>query len=185
MLAKSSNTSYGTVAISIHWMSAVLIIAALVSGFRAANTTDLAAKAQVLSVHAPLAIAVVLLTLARLAWWWFADRKPSPLAGTPNWQHKSATAVHRLFYIVIFGMGASGIGMLILSGAGPIIFGGAEGHLPDFWNFKPRIPHGIGARLLVILLFIHIGAALDHHFILRDGSLKRMRFGNDKELVKK
>ena len=44
MLAKSSNTSYGAVAISIHWMSAVLIIAALVSGFRAANTTYLAAK---------------------------------------------------------------------------------------------------------------------------------------------
>ena len=81
-------------------------------------------------------------------------------------------------------MGASGIGMLSLSGAGPIIFGRVEGHLPDFWNFKPRIPHGIGARLLVILLFLHIGAALYHHFILRDGSLKRMRFGNDKELVK-
>ncbi len=185
MPAKSTNTNYGAVAISIHWISAVLIIAALISGFRAANATDLAVKVQVLSVHAPLAIAVVFLTLGRLAWWWFADKKPSPLADTPNWQHKSASAVHWLFYIVIFGMGASGIGMLILSGAGPMIFGGAEGQLPDFWNFKPRIPHAIGARLMVILLFLHIGAALYHHFILRDGILKRMRFGSDKELVEK
>ncbi len=185
MPAKSTNANYGAVAISIHWISAVLIIAALISGFRAANATDLAVKVQVLSVHAPLAIAVVFLTLGRLAWWWFADKKPSPLADTPNWQHKSASAVHWLFYIVIFGMGASGIGMLILSGAGPMIFGGAEGQLPDFWNFKPRIPHAIGARLMVILLFLHIGAALYHHFILRDGILKRMRFGSDKELVEK
>ena len=65
MPAKSTNTNYGAVAISIHWISAAFIIAALISGFRAANATDLTVKVQVLSVHVPFAIAVVFLTLAR------------------------------------------------------------------------------------------------------------------------
>jgi cytochrome b561 len=83
--------------------------------------------------------------------------------------------VHILFYIVILGMIASGIGMVALSGAGPVIFGG-EGTLPDFWKVPPRVPHGIGARLLLALLVLHTGAALYHHFVRRDVLLGRMRF---------
>lgn len=177
MPLKSSKAKFGSVAVSIHWLSAVLIVAVLASGFRAASTLNPATKAQILSVHAPLAIMVALLTVGRLLWWWFANRKPDPVEGTPKWQHVSATAVHWLFYIVIFGMAASGIGMFILSGAGPIVFGGAEGQLPDFWNFKPRVPHGIGARMMLLLLLLHVGAALYHHFVRGDGLLRRMWIG--------
>jgi len=85
--------------------------------------------------------------------------------------------VHLLFYVAILGMAASGIGMFILSGAGPIIFDGGEGQLPDFWDYKPRVPHGIGARFLIVLLVFHTGAALYHHFVRRDGLLWRMWYG--------
>jgi cytochrome b561 len=82
--------------------------------------------------------------------------------------------VHIFFYVVILGMIVSGIGMVPLSGAGPVIFGG-EGSLPDFWKYPPRIPHGIGARLLLALLVLHTGAALYHQFVRRD-SFGRMWF---------
>ena len=82
--------------------------------------------------------------------------------------------VHVLFYIVILGMIASGVGMMLLSGAAPLVFGG-EGLL-DFWKYPPRLPHGIGARLLLTLLVLHIGAALHHHFVRRDSLLRRMWF---------
>ncbi len=176
MTVKSTNDHYGLVAVSIHWLSVLLIIALLGSGFRAANTTELAAKAQTLSIHAPVGIAILLLTLARIGWWWFADRKPDPVADMPVWHSRSARAVHLLFYVVILGMTASGIGMFILSGAGAMLFGGAEGQLPDFWNYKPRIPHAIGARLMVALLIFHTGAALYHHFVKKDRLLRRMWF---------
>lgn len=177
MLAKSTNTHYGTVAVTIHWLSAILIIVLIGSGFRAANTINPDVKAQILSVHVPLAIATFVLTAVRILWWWFADKKPDPLAGIPKWQDVSASAVHFLFYIVIIGMVASGVGMFVLSGAGEILFGDAQGNLPDFWNYKPRIPHGIGARIMVALLVLHAGAALYHQFIKKDGSLRRMWFG--------
>lgn len=178
MSNKSSKTNYGSVAVTIHWVSALLIIALLGSGFRAANTIDLDAKAQILSVHAPLGITILILTLARIGWWWFADKKPDPVAGVPRWQEWSGRAVHLLFYVVILGMAASGIGLFILSGAGPILFAGAEAPLPDFQNFPPRVPHGLGARLMVALLAFHAGAALYHHFIKKDGLLGRMWFSN-------
>lgn len=73
-------------------------------------------------------------------------------------------------------MAASGIGMLALSGAGAILFAGASGTLPDFWAYPPRVPHGIGAWLLVTLFVLHAGAALYHQFVKRDRLLRRMAF---------
>jgi cytochrome b561 len=146
MALKSTADHYGTMAVSIHWLSAVLILILMVPGF------------------APPAQGF--------------DRKPHPVAGSPHWQERAAHAVHVLFYVVVFGMVASGVGMTVLSGAAPMILGRESSLLPDFWKYPPRLPHGIGARLLLALLVLHAGAALHHHFVRRDGLLWRMWFGN-------
>lgn len=176
MPLKSNNTKYGSIAVTIHWLSALLLVIALGSGFRADGTPDLDAKSQILVIHASIGTTILLLTLLRIGWWWFVDRKPDPVAGIPAWQERSARAVHLLFYVLILGMIGSGIGMFVLSGAGPIVFAGAEGQLPDFWDYPPRIPHGIGARLLLAFFAIHAGAAVYHHFVKKDGLLRRMWF---------
>lgn len=178
MSIKSSLTQYGFVAVTIHWLSAIFILAMLGSGFRAASMTDSAAKEAILMFHVPLGIVILCLTLLRLFWWWRVDRKPSPVAGDPDWQTLSAKAIHVLFYVVILGMVASGIGTVVLSGAGSILLGTAAEPLPDFSEFLPRVPHGLGARLLVALFLLHAGAALYHHFIKRDGLIWRMWFGS-------
>ena len=165
-MLKSSPDRYGSVAVTIHWLTAILIVAA-----------DSAIQAGFLRVHIPAAIIVLLLTLFRIVWWWRFDRKPIPVEGPPPWQGRFARFVHVAFYVVILGMVASGIGMMVLSGAGPIIFGGS-GDLPDFHDYPPRVPHGIGAPLLIVLLVFHAGAALYHQFVLRDGLLGRMWYGN-------
>ena len=95
----------------------------------------------------------------------------------PTWQDRLSRTVHCLFYVVILGMSTSGIGMMVLSGAGPIIFGRSAGTLPNFWDYLPRVSHGIGAWAMVALLILHGGAALYHHFFKRDGLLQRMWFG--------
>lgn len=177
MRLKSTSDRYGAVAILIHWVAAALIVALLISGFRAANMTDPIAKAFVLRAHAVMGVSVLVLTLARIGWWWFADRKPAPVAGMSVLMTRVSAAAHILFYVLILGMAASGIGMMILSGAGEILFGGAKGALPDFWNYPPRIPHGIGARVLTALLVLHVGAALYHQFIRGDRLLGRMGIG--------
>jgi cytochrome b561 len=177
MAAKSTMDRYGTVAITIHWVAAALILALLVTGFRVSSAADPAAKAAFLRFHAAMGMAILVLTLGRVAWWWFADRKPLPVGGQTPLLNRAATAVHGLFYVVILGIAASGIGMMVLSGAGPIVFGGTSGALPDFWNYLPRVPHGIGVRILIALLILHVGGALYHHFIRGDRLLARMGVG--------
>jgi cytochrome b561 len=176
MSLKSSETRYGTVAVAIHWLSALFVLGLLVSGFRAAGLDDLEAKAGILRIHAVVGTTVLVLTLARIAWWLFADRRPAEPARTPRLQGFAARAVHLLFYVVLVGMAASGIGMLALSGAADILFGSAPGPLPDFLAYAPRIPHGLGAFFLVALVVAHVAAALYHQYLLRDRLLARMWF---------
>jgi cytochrome b561 len=133
-------------------------------------------KAAILRAHRPIAITVVTLTALRIAWWW-RFCQPDPIAGSPRRQERSAHAMHVLFYVLILGMIASGIGMMVLSGAAPVIFFLQAAALPDFWKHPPRLPRGIGARLLLALLVLHVGAALYHHFVRRDGLLPRIWFG--------
>ncbi|WP_390911299.1 cytochrome b/b6 domain-containing protein [Pseudosulfitobacter sp. SM2401] len=175
---KSTPTQYGSVAVTIHWLSALFILAMLGSGFRASSMTQSAAKEAILMFHVPLGVAILLLTLLRLFWWWGVDQKPRPVDGDPVWQTFTAKAIHVLFYVVILGMAASGIGMLALSGAGGVLFGAGTEPLPDFTEFLPRMPHGLGARLMLALFALHAGAALYHHFIKRDGLIWRMWLGS-------
>ena len=175
---KSTPTQYGSVAVTIHWLSAICILAMLGSGFRAASLADAAAKEAILMFHIPLGAVILLLTLLRLFWWWRVDQKPKPVTGDPAWQTFTAKAIHVLFYVVILGMAASGIGIVAMSGAGSILFGAETGPLPDFADFLPRGPHGLGARLMLVLFVLHAGAALYHHFIKGDGLIWRMWFGS-------
>lgn len=171
---KSSSDRYGLISVWVHWLSAVLIVLLLVTGFRAADAPDALAKAALLRVHVPMAIAVLLLTAFRVLWWWRFDRKPAPLAELPRWQVGLSRAVHVALLVIVFGMIASGIGMMVLSGAAPAVFGDPGAVMPDFHDILPRGPHGVGARLMVVLLAFHAGAALYHHFVRQDATLKRM-----------
>jgi cytochrome b561 len=176
-MLKSRPDRYGAIAVSIHWLSAILILALFGSGFRAANAMDATAKAEFLRFHIPVAIVVLLLTALRIVWWWRFDPKPLPLDGSDRWQERIARWVHVAFYLVIFGMVASDIGMMVLSGAAPAVFGEGGSALPNFAEYPPRAPHGLGAFLIVGLLIFHAGAALYHQFIRGDGLLRRIWYG--------
>ena len=167
---------YSRTAVSIHWITAFLIVALLISGNRIEAMEENGPKAQLLMIHAPIGILVGVLTLFRIVWWMRFDTRPEPVETAPMWQERLARGVHVLFYILILGMITSGMGMMVLSGAGEILFGGVDRPLPDFEAFLPRVPHGIGAKVIVGLLVLHAGAAMYHHFGLKDGLLKRMWF---------
>jgi len=169
---------YSTAARLLHWAAALAILGLIGSGFAAANAPDAAGKAALLRLHLPLGLLALALTLLRLLVWWRdarGGRRPAPTPGTPGWQRGAAKAVHLLLLALSLGMAGSGIGMMALSGAAPAIFGG--GALPDFRDFAPRIPHGIGGRLIALLVLLHVAAALHHAFIRRDGTLARMGLG--------
>jgi len=171
-------SAYSRPARWLHWSAALAVLALLGTGFAAANAADPAGKAALLRLHLPLGLLALGLTLARLVVWRRearAGRRPAAVAGLPSWQAGAAKAVHALLLALSLGMAGSGMALMALSGAAPAIFAGRL--LPDFQDFAPRIPHGIGGRLLALLVVLHVAAALHHALIRRDGTLARMGLG--------
>ena len=76
--------------VTIHWLTALIVLTILVLGLKASGATDPAPKFRLLSLHVPLGWLVSLLTLARIARWVLGGRKPDPSAGVPAWQESVA-----------------------------------------------------------------------------------------------
>jgi cytochrome b561 len=172
MASKSTPTQYGTVAVTIHWLAAALIIWLLVSGKIMSNAVDEAFIRTILQFHAPAGILVLLLTFFRIFWWWKKDTKPSAIGNDPKWQKLLAKIIHYAFYFAIIIMGGSGIGLIRLAGGPSVIFG--EGSLPAFHELQPHFMHHNVSKILFIMLILHAGAALFHQFIKKDGLIGRM-----------
>jgi cytochrome b561 len=153
----------------------VLIIAALSLGLVAASTLDPMTKLWIVLFHVACGSLALLLTLTRIGWWIWGDKRPAAVPGQPQAQLWAARIVHSLLYLAILVLGTSGIATIVLSGAGPALIAGTP--LPDFSLLLPRMVHGVMSRVLLALLAAHIGAALYHQFIRRDGVMARMGLG--------
>ena len=161
---------FGPTAIALHWLVAGLAVAALATGFGAANGSE--AAVGLLRMHAILGALAGTLSVVRLVQWLMRLRSPN--------RHEARSiavrAVHLALVVIPVGMLASGIGMMVLSGAGAILFGGAPAPLPDFGVYPPRTAHGAGAYALAALAGLHAAAALYHHVWRRDNTLRAMWF---------
>lgn len=173
MSIRSTSTQYGSVAIAIHWSSAMAVVLAFAAGLVMANSAVV--PAPLLVAHITLGLSVFALTLLRIVWWLAADTRPALPGGQPRMQQLAAKTVHALLYVILVLMATSGIMTLVLSGAIPGIFSGAP--VPDFSELIPRVAHGIMSKLLLVLLAGHIGAALYHQVVRRDRLLARMGIG--------
>lgn len=175
MSARSTRTAYGSVAVLIHWTSAAAVILTFLLGWVAADIVSQPPPAGLLVAHVAMGVLVLVLTLLHIVWWVAADSFPDPHPGQPAWQQRSAQIVHVALYGLLLLMATSGIVTMLLSGAMPIILAG--GAVPDFSGLGPRLAHGLMSRLLLVLLAVHVGAALYHQFVRRDRLLARMGIG--------
>ncbi|MBV9331881.1 MAG: cytochrome b/b6 domain-containing protein [Alphaproteobacteria bacterium] len=169
---------YHPVLIALHWLLAVLIIAALALGalVLAKLPNSDPHKLEALRGHMGGGVLILVLMLARLAvrrW----TRHPAPASAGHPLLDRLARLSHRLFYFAVNGMALSGMVMALQTRLPWVVFLG-QGTLPaDFWAFPVRFVHYGLSRLLMGLIALHVAGALYHTFILRDGLLKRMFFG--------
>lgn len=169
---------YHPLLVTLHWLLAVLIIAALALGalVMAPLPNDDPMKLEALRSHMVGGVLILLLMLVRL---FVRARTRHPSAaptGNPALD-RLAWASHRLFYVAVLGMAGSGLFMALQTSLPAILFGG-DGVLPaDFWVFPIRTVHYLFSRLLMALIALHVAGALYHTLILKDGLLRRMFFG--------
>jgi cytochrome b561 len=174
MSLKSTPTRYGSVAIAIHWGSALAVILTFAAGFVMAQSPTV--PPALLLIHIALGSLVFVLTLLRIVWWVVADKRPELPSSQPAWQRLTARVVHGSLYLILVLLASSGITTILLSGAVPTVLAG--GPVPDFSQLIPRVAHGITSRILLALFALHVGAALFHQFVRRDRLLARMGIGH-------
>jgi cytochrome b561 len=104
---------------------------------------------------------------------------PPPLPqAMPGWQRFIAHASHFVLYGLIFALPLVGWGMLSAGGY-PIDLVGSF-HLPAILPHSStlyavlRPAHTVLAYLLFVTFLVHLGAALAHAFIFRDGVFESM-----------
>jgi cytochrome b561 len=89
--------------------------------------------------------------------------------------NKAGIVAHTLLYLLVFGMVGSGMATALIAGLPDIIFNNSGVALPENFNdILPRIFHGVIAKVLFVMIFLHVLGALYHQFIRKDSLLSRM-----------
>lgn len=181
------SSRYNPPAMALHWLIAALLLTNIGLAWYF-NTLHGLAKDVPVQWHKSIGITVLILSLMRLAWRFIAPPPPLPRS-VRGWERLVANTVYVLFYGVMIGMPLSG---WALSSASPLIhfrpirlYGlvtwpaiGPLTTLPhDQMTFAHETAvsvHGLLAKMAYALIVLHVGAALRHYFLLKDGVVGRM-----------
>jgi cytochrome b561 len=172
-----SPTSYTLTARTLHWVMAVLMILMLAAGLVMSDIEDPALKGTVYGLHKATGILVLLLAGFRVLWR-LSHAVPAISTALPVWQRRAARLAHGGLYAVMFLLPLSGWSMSSAAGY-PVSFYGLF-TIPDMVAKNPELAgifkdiHEVSANAFIALLAAHLGAALYHHFVLRDDTLRRM-----------
>ena len=169
--------AYARPAVSLHWAVALLIFAAFPLGVYMHDLPLSPDKLRLFSYHKWLGITVLLLAVLRVASRVAFAAPPLPVAMRP-WERRATFAMHALLYALIFAVPLSGWLMSSASGFQTVWFGVLP--LPDWVPMNKALAESLKALhkslnlLLLVLVLVHMAAALKHHFIARDEVLVRM-----------
>ena len=172
---------YHTALITLHWLLAVAIFAALglgmfvLDGMQATNPSKLG----LLQVHVIGGIAILLLTVVRLIVR-IRTPAPAPFVSDNRKMDKLASGIHHLLYLLVILAAASGMALAFSSDLIGILFGHSPKPLPrDFEDYAAHEAHGLVTSVLLFAIIVHVAGALKHRFILKDELFSRMSFRKD------
>lgn len=179
----NTQTHYGHVTKTLHWLTALLILTAFPLGILAndagfATGDQIAQKAWLFSLHKTVGVATFFTALTRILW---ALRQPKPQNLHPDNKPETfaAEAVHWLLYI----------SMLMVPLSGWLHHAASTGFAPILWPLGQSLPlvpkseavsalfsggHFVFTKLLLVSVALHVAGALKHLLIDKDKTLHRM-----------
>jgi len=177
MSKESAPARYHSVHVVLHWLMALLVFMMLgVGKFVMPDvSSDNPQKVFMLQIHAYTGGIIAVLLVIRLIFR-FATKRPALADAGNAFLNFVGRTVHLLLYVFLIGMAVSGLGLFQMANL-PAIFGGEISYPKDFFQYLPRMGHGLTSWLLLGLIALHFGAAMYHQFIRRDNLLARMWFG--------
>ena len=176
-MLRNTDQSWGAPAKLLHWVVALLVLVQICLGWAAVSWRLSPTKLDLFVWHKSIGMLILLLMLVRLVWRSINVAPSLPIGMAPP-ERLAANLSHLLLYMLLFLMPLTG---WIISSAANIPF-------RIFWLVPlPAVvqPDKVLADevarvhlalffVLALLLMLHIGAALRHHFVKRNDVLKRM-----------
>lgn len=172
---------YSRLSIALHWLMLLLIAATYACiELREFFPRGSALREGLKTWHFMLGLSILLLVVLRIGARLLAS--VPPITPPPAaWQRWAATAVHLALYALMLGMPI--VGWLILSAEGkPVPFFGLE--LPALVGKSHGLAetleeaHETVGKIGYFLIGAHALAALFHHYIVRDDTMRRMLPGS-------
>ena len=154
-------SGYAPIQIGLHWLIAALVLFQLLFGESMVTATDAAEEGTTLgatdavlaTAHYWVGISVLVLVAVRLV---VRLRLGAPAPAEDNRvMALAARATHWLFYILLVAVPVTGLITVYIN--------------PEMGEI-----HQLAKPAFIVLIVLHAGAALFHHLILRDGTLRRM-----------
>jgi cytochrome b561 len=193
-----NNNQYTKTAIFLHWFIGLAIFAMFALGWYMAELPKDAPKALsfdlfdlglfnwqmaeevsprtfYFNLHKSIGVTLLALIVLRFVWR-LTHRPPALLASMTAAQKNLSTAVHHLLYLLMFALPISGVAMAISSKYGlkwfgtELVAGLDNAACRDFY----KEAHEVLGVVLLVLIIVHILAALKHQFIVKDETMSRM-----------
>jgi cytochrome b561 len=192
-MPQASNTEirYGNVAMTLHWLIALLAIGNLCSGLAFAEfmSHDNPWRFTIIQTHKSIGLTILVLSVIRLLWRLVNPVPPLPLEMSPLLKFV-ARLTHYLFYFLIIAIPLAGWLLVSASPTGirTMYFGLFPWPNLPFFNGLTRpdrmhyvhtfaAAHSYMAFLTIALVVLHVAAALYHQYIRHDNVLRRMWYG--------
>ncbi|MBV8803451.1 MAG: cytochrome b [Sinobacteraceae bacterium] len=177
MSIRNTPARWGHVAQFLHWLIVALIIVQVILANIAEDLPIGVKKLAMYARHKSVGITILCLAILRLAWRW-----ANPTPALPNtlkpYERTLASVTHFGLYLLLFAQPLTGWMMSSARGFPVSWFGFFQ--LPDFvpkstalYNVMKET-HDTLALVLYAIVFLHVAAALKHHFVLKDDVLRRM-----------
>lgn len=161
--------------LALHWITATLVVALWVLG----QTIDWFSKGTprifARSTHILLGVALAFVLVVRIGWRLGGQAIHLPPAGL-GWLDKMATVTHWLLYGLLITTVALGITNAWVRGDTIFNLFKIPSFDPDNKALRESVEewHALAANTLLVVAFFHATAGLLHHFVWKDGVLRRM-----------
>lgn len=171
------NQTYTRTAVALHWLMALGLAGAFIVGHYMHDLPLSPMKLKIYSWHKWAGVTLFLLVLVRFAWR-LGHRPPELPDSVPAIQQMLASGLHYVLYLLMFAIPLTGWLMSSAKGFQTVYFGVLP--LPDLMPKNKELGEvmaeihetlNLGMALLVLA---HVGAAIKHQVIDKDGVLLRM-----------
>lgn len=167
-------TTYDRRTIAYHWISAALVLGLWIVGQCIDFFPRGTPRVTVRSLHISFGLILGAIVIARIAWR-FKGGTVLPHAD-PGLQGTVAVAAHRLLYLLMLAIVVVGVSAVWIRGDNFFNLFTVPAFDPDNKALRHDVVelHGLLANILLAVASLHAAAALFHHYVRKDGVLRRM-----------